>query len=1707
MITRFATLFALLMLFSFPAGSAPLYEINFSPDQLDNFIMMPAGDFRQIEGEHGLFPAGESTRNGYQLELSSEQGTLFVTRNAIPTDGEPIVITLEYAMIRGAADIAVVALNAPDGVPDGQLAYTQVNDFGTEFEGTVRQLHILYSAPDDSISVGAQISKLSPTDDVSAVVLFSLKVYEWNPLPHSPLPTEPSGSFEEDSEAYLKNINQDQGEVVFQPEQNFALKTGSAGKVANLGVKVPEFPVNTTEQLLLASVRAARKTDDDGITALALIHSSWSTALFQKTTALQPAPDFSTLQLGASAPNSDEELIVIVQNSGGERESEIIVDDLMVQTISTESIVGRQASEPFEPADSLAATLLLPKTMFSGSQSSFTLTTLDIEKHQPISLPYQVTLQKGQQRLTLAEGVTSTGGFASQTFTVPEIETGTWKIMVETMDFSLLEGEAAIQEGGMLIIETDKPIYKPNQTIQGRVILLNNALSPLQNAVEVSISDGKGIKIHKETLNTNEYGVASFNLPLADDLNFGTWKISARSGSAVQVEQDIEVERYVLPAFEISVNMAKDWFLKDEEIIGTIDSRYFFGKPVQGTVTIEALRYISTWDTYATLSGRLTEGKFEFELPEVGYVAGTPGADGAGSVQLKVSIEDDTGHTEETDALLRIVDSGAVVKLIPESSVIKPGLSHELLIITETQDMQPLSGEVNLEIHFVSDQGSDTDTINETVSTNNGLLLFQFEVPEDTTLATVTASADFPQFDRIQETLMLHAAYSPGAGFIHLRQVSQGTLSVGSIAEFQVFATHKGTVFYDVYANGRTIFSNATEENVIRFQITPEMSPGAQVVAYMIQPNNEVAADVLPFTVELQTPLELQAQFSAEEVRPGEPVSLTIQSEEQAMVGLAVVDESVFALVKSRMNLRAIFNELERIFMKPQIEVHPGEGGPWTPQPFYGSKGAVDVLADHHLQVIATGNLSLPKAEPLDPWKFWQRRDLDLDFPVPEILLPVFDGAEGSGAPGGANQYQEPDRVRTFFPETWIWQPELLTDASGLATLELTAPDSITTWKLHALSTSPQGIGMTESSLRVFQDFFAEPDLPYSVIRGDEFPLVVRLFNYVDQEQTIQVTLENGADLGLKDDAVKEVTLPANGLGSVSFTIQPTRVGTIPVSVVARSTSRADAIRKDLRVEPEGVKQNIVHNGILKAASEVAIDITYPLPLPIQEDQEPGRILPPQPTIIPDSEKLRISITPSLVGQSMSGLDGLLEMPFGCGEQNMIFLAPDIEIIRYLKMTGQLAPEIRAQAEFFVTTGYQRELTFQRTDGSFSAFGMDDDSGSLWLTAFVLSTFSSAREIRTIDENVLQQASDWILSHQEADGHWEPVGFVIHTEMVGGQEGELALTAFVTLALLEYGEADPDALQKALDYLSTHATSDEVSDYVLSMIAYALTLAEHPAAESTLNLLLEHQKSDSNGIYWEPHPIETTAYVAMTLILQSRPEAQPALQWIAAQRNQLGGYGTTQDTVVAFKALTMAAAIQSRDLNGEIQVLVNDEVIHTFRVNSENFDVLQTLDPEPAERVTLRMSGSGSVLYQVAQSFNVPAFTLPEEKDLTLDVEYVTDHIEQDDLVDVNVSVLYSGEYPETGMSIVDISIPTGFEVVPETLDNVREMELIKRIEQAGRKLIFYIDHLTLGETLSFGFQIRAKYPVKVDAGTSSAYLYYDPDTRAEVQGPKIEVN
>ncbi|MEW6238216.1 MAG: alpha-2-macroglobulin family protein [Candidatus Omnitrophota bacterium] len=1705
---NFSTL--LILLTAVCVQAQPIASFLFASGSVESghFSLTPVAGYQSPSMSGGTFPAGGAIRDGYRVTLLPGQAALLSAKIPVTAAG-PVVITLEYGVASGAPQIAVAALNAENGEADGQLAYTQFTHPAEYASTAVQRLHVIYSPPSGAFLPAVQPSLFPSASQSAEIILYSLSVYSLDLKEALLLTTIPNGTFDSPSNQLIENINLDKGDVLQDGGNGrLILKTIGGGEAANAAVQTLNAAGLDQETLLLAKADVSRLSGNDGMTALVLTDGAWTTALFVKNENIPLAPASIKLMAAGLYTPHEAPIYAVIQNGGGQNPSELAVDNLILQAETLNSIVGLPELTPDSAPKSLSAALVMPKELYTGGKGSFSLTTVESGEQKPVDMPFDVFLVKDREQILLDQGRTGAKGFANKTFTVPNLASGAWKVEARSFGETLLLGDVAVKNGGVLFIETDKPIYKPGQTIQGRVLYLNNELSPLQGDVEISVSDAKGIRIFKETKTANEYGVAPFNLPLAAELNFGTWKITAKCGTDIQTESDIEVDRYVLPSFEISLNSSKTWFLVDERVTGSVDSRYFFGKPVEGIAHIEALKYVGEWQTYATADGRLVDGKFAYDLPPVVYVAGTTGAEGAGTLQLKVTVTDDAGHEEKTDQILKIVDSGATLKLIPEAPVIKPGLNQEILITAETPGGAPLDLKAEIDIIFLSEDGSSLGEVKDSVLTENGLAIYRFDVPEKTIMATITASAELDG-KKTEESLLLHAAYSPGAHFIHLRQRNEGTIAVGEEAVFDVFATNPGSVFFDVYANGRTVFSNAIDGREIRFTAAAAMSGEAKIAAYMIQPDNEVSADVLPFNVELTAPVNLDVKFNAEEVKPGDPVTLSVQADGISMVGLAIVDESVFALAAGRLNLRNVFAELERIFMEPQIETHPGEGDIIGRTPFYGGKGTQDVLDDNNLQIIATKDMLVPKAAELNPWLFWGNEKMRNN--LPPILFPapgIFEDVAAGGEDQSGQTYQEPDRVRTYFPETWLWNPEWLTGADGAGSLDLTAPDSITTWKLHAVSTSPQGLGIAEGSLRVFQDFFAEPDLPYSVIRGDRFPLKVRVFNYIDEDQLIRVTLDNAEALGLQDDPVQEITVPANGAASAVFTLQPNKVGLLPISLIAQSSKRADAIRKDLLVEPEGVRQEVVSNGFLKDATEVVIDTSLPEPLISDPELRPDTddMIPPAIEIVPDSERLRVAVTASLVGQSLDGLDDLLGMPYGCGEQNMIFLAPDVEVLRYLKITGQLAPAIRAKAEQFIMTGYQRELTYRRDDGSFSAFGQEDDSGSLWLTAFVLSTFSNAREVQTIDSSVLDAAAAWIVSHQLKDGSWQPVGFLIHKELSGGLNGDLALSAFAANALLEYGAADAAALEKALVYLEGHISNQQVDSYVLSLIAYALARAQRPSAAQAIDELLKQGIADSKGLHWEPHAIEATGYAAMALALLDRLEAQPALEWLAAQRNSLGGYGSTQDTVVAFKALTQAAAGQSRELNASIDVLADGQLVHTFTLNSQNFDVLQTVELPLAKELTLKSTGVGKVMYQAVHSFNIPSFPETVGEDMLLKVKYSAEHVAVDDIVDIFVTVNYFGAEKETGMSIVDVSVPTGFSVVQESLEKAKTLDNVKRIEQAGRKVIFYLDKLTSGEPFEFSFQVKALFPVKADGGTSSAYLYYKPETRADAGGIQLTI-
>ena len=477
--------------------------------------------------------------------------------------------------------------------------------------------------------------------------------------------------------------------------------------------------------------------------------------------------------------------------------------------------------------------------------------------------------------------------------------------------------ELQVESRTVLFLETDKPVYKPGQTVNIRVLTLDPELKPVVGHVVVEAQDAKGIKIFRKTTTSDEYGMTTLELPLSTEPNLGVWKLKAFSGKR-EAQLDIRVEQYVLPKYDVDVDLPRSWILANEPITGAVTSEYSFGRPVKGEATIVATRYVGTWEQYASVVEQL-DGTTTFELPAPGYVAGVPGARGMGNVQLQVSVrERSTGYVESTTQLITVAVSPLSLQVIPESNVFKPGLPFSFLVVTETPDNQPLSEDVSVRIQYADQDLHRMTEMTEEVTTQDGKALLTVTPPSDAVAFTLEALADGGH-----ASLTVNAGYSPSGSFIHLEQVSDGPLQVGDVAEFHVAATREaGNFYFEVLSRGMVVFSDYSPEPTIRFTVTPLMAPGARLLVYQILPTSEVAADYLPFSVEAAYPHEVAVGFGENEVRPGDEVDINVQTQGEARVGLVAVDRSVYILAENRLNLQQVFSELERLYQQPQVELH-----------------------------------------------------------------------------------------------------------------------------------------------------------------------------------------------------------------------------------------------------------------------------------------------------------------------------------------------------------------------------------------------------------------------------------------------------------------------------------------------------------------------------------------------------------------------------------------------------------------------------------------------------------------------------------------------------------------------------------------------------------------------------------------------------------------
>jgi len=464
--------------------------------------------------------------------------------------------------------------------------------------------------------------------------------------------------------------------------------------------------------------------------------------------------------------------------------------------------------------------------------------------------------------------------------------------------------------------------------------------------------------------------------------------------------------------------------------------------------------------------------------------------------------------------------------------------------------------------------------------------------------------------------------------------------------------------------------------------------------------------------------------------------------------------------------------------------------------------------------------------------------------------------------------------------------------------------------------------------------------------------------------------------------------------------------------------------------------------------------------------------------------------------------------------------------MRYLRETGQVAPEIAMKAEEFINLGYQRLLTFESPSGGFNWWG-NAEPGNMLLTGFGIQQFEDMSNVYDIDRGIIERSRRWLATRQNPDGSWDPTTHLHGYNMALGAS-KLRTSAYILWSLLQANDKGPH-VQKAAAYLKDHLADAKGDLYTLALAANALVLwnRDAPATTSLLKTLYERREEDAKEktVSWptkgdtamyargDAAAIETTALVTMAFIQAKRytTAVNGGLSYLIQSKGAYGNWNSTQATIFALKTLLMAMGGVGKDADMSAAVLVDGKEVGREAFNPENSDVLRLIDAGVVgpgkHRVELKAAGKANVMYQIVGRYYLPWREVGgKQEPLTIKLDYDRRQLKVDDILEADVLVKYNLDRP-TFMVIVDLGIPPGFQVIPDDLATLVSQGKIERYSMTGRQITLYIGEMRPDKPLAFSYKLRAKFPIRAKTPRSVAYEYYTPSSRGTQQPVLLTVD
>ncbi|HUR54347.1 MAG TPA: alpha-2-macroglobulin family protein, partial [Gemmataceae bacterium] len=576
--------------------------------------------------------------------------------------------------------------------------------------------------------------------------------------------------------------------------------------------------------------------------------------------------------------------------------------------------------------------------------------------------------------------------------------------------------------------------------------------------------------------------------------------------------------------------------------------------------------------------------------------------------------------------------------------------------------------------------------------------------------------------------------------------------------------------------------------------------------------------------------------------------------------------------------------------------------------------------------------------------------------------------------------------VRSDFTETVYWHPVLVLPSSGKASVSFQLSDDVARYQVLVAGHTTDGrIGAVTKTIEARKPFSLDPKLPLELSHTDAVDVAFRVTNDSDVRRNVSFT---ATATGLKSDAPLQhiFDLAPNAKDRKFLRLTPSVLkgdATVRVEGTSIPVAEKDVISRTIKIVPDGFPGVGSFSDTLTGKAK-------------------GSITLPK-DVVPGSLKVRLEVYPTSLSDLLNGIDGMLREPCGCFEQTSSSNYPNTLILDYLNESKQAKPEVSGRAKEMLARGYARLTGFECPDTKlgtkwgFEWFGAADKQHEA-LTAYGLLQFKDMARVFAVDPALIKRTQDFLLSRRDGKGGFNVRGDGYHSW--GAPKHIMA--AYIVWALVESDPTDAERLDlkaeiAALKAMATDEDSAGGKDpYFVAMVANILL---HRADRETAYKLLDRvqEKHTKDGAVTgattsvtrsagRDLDIQTTSLAMLGWMRAEDPKyhqtARACAKWISQQRGGYGGYGSTQSTVLALKALGLFATKFPRPAkSGEILVMANGKPagVRPFGENDVEVIGLDIPDPEtvfkPGERTEVEISTAAKQSYPFALSYSYSTLT------------------------------------------------------------------------------------------------------------------------------------